>query len=75
MDDGVIILAYLSFSGSAQLFNTSIIDTPLFLKYNGDEAVLRENFNNVDGIIIRKSSTSISLHTTSNVWQITVVIY
>ena len=70
-----IILAYLSFPGSAQLFATAIIDTTLFLKYNGDQIVLRDSTNGQTGYIVRKSVTSISLKTTDSIWQLGVCIY
>jgi|GEM_PF-3039156 len=70
-----IILAYLSFSGSAQLFATAIIDTTMFLKYNGDNITLHDTVNDQTGYIVRKSVTSISLKTSHPSWQISVVIY
>jgi len=75
LDNGAIIFAYLSFSGSAQLFATAIIDTPMFLANNEDAVVLHDSVNGQTGYIRRKSTTSISILVSNSNWQLSVVIY
>ena len=70
-----IIFAYFSFSASAQLMATAIIDTSMFLRSNGNLVYLYDTTNNQTGTITRKSDTSISLKTSNASWQISVVIY
>ena len=70
-----IIFAYLSFSGSAQLFATAIIDTSMFLRGDGNQVVLHDTVNGQTGYITRKSNTSIALRTSDVSWQLSVNIY
>lgn len=75
LDDGRVILAFYSFSGSAQLKESTIILTTLFLKRTDEQVELRDSANGQSGFIIRKSNTTLALQTSDSRWQITCWIY
>ena len=75
LDAGRVIVAFYSFSASAEVKATAIVLTPLFLKGTNDYVELRDNPNNQTGYITRKSSSTIGLRTSDSRWQITCWIY
>lgn len=75
LDEGRVILAFYSFSGSAQLKESAVILTTLFLKHTDEQVELRDSANSQSGFIIRKSATTLALRSTDKSWQITCWIY